>query len=299
MNEEAEKNGMNKDDAPIWNLETYETPISKNNNDPPRKKKYFRIILISIIVLIALLSAVTVLAFKMQLPRRIALWNPSEETIRQDVSAYLEERYDEKFVITNIIFPNFNYASYIITAYPDGKPQKSDYKITIHGWVNKGLIDYYDNYPVVKIKPELKEYISNIVDKFFVDNRVYVQNFHQEWIRKNMDKNYSFDMFLNDIEGEWHSAGWYHICIPYKDQNDKELLRRINEMMECIAESNLSGFFYVDIIYKNYELLSDDYAHLELGEYERDFVDYDYYIDRYGNYDTFDEETEVRTHGTK
>ena len=130
MNEEAEKNGMNKDDAPIWNLETYETPISKNNNDPPRKKKYFRIILISIIVLIALLSAVTVLAFKMQLPRRIVLWNPSEETIRQDVSAYLEARYDEKFVITNIIFPNFNYASYIITAYPDGKPQKSDYKIT-------------------------------------------------------------------------------------------------------------------------------------------------------------------------
>ncbi len=145
MNEESVKNGMNKDDAHIWNLDTYETPISKNNNDPPRKKKYMRIILISIAMLIVLLSVSVVLAFKMQLPRRIVLWSPSEETIRQDVSAYLEDRYDEKFVITNIIFPNFNYASYIITAYPEGKPQKSDYKITIHGWVNKGLIDYYLN----------------------------------------------------------------------------------------------------------------------------------------------------------
>ena len=136
MNEESVKNGMNKDDAPIWNLDTYETPISKNNNDPPRKKKYMRIILISIAMLIVLLSVSVVLAFKMQLPRRIALWSPSEETIRQDVSAYLEDRYDEKFVITNIIFPNFNYASYIITAYPEGKPQKSDYKVTIHGIIS-------------------------------------------------------------------------------------------------------------------------------------------------------------------
>ena len=159
MNEESVKNGMNKDDAPIWNLDTYETPISKNNNDPPRKKKYMRIILISIAMLIVLLSVSVVLAFKMQLPRRIVLWNPTEETIRNDVSTYLEERYDEKFVITNIIFPNFNYASYIITAYPEGKPQKSDYKITIHGWVNKGLIDYYDNYPVVKLIPELRDNI--------------------------------------------------------------------------------------------------------------------------------------------
>lgn len=70
--------------------------------------------------------------------------------------------------------------------------------------------------------------------------------------------------------------------------------------MGCIAEKNVSGFFYVDIMYNNYDALSDDYDnHLELGEYERDFVNYDYYIDRNGNYDAFDEETEVRTHGIK
>ena len=159
MNEEVEKNDRNEDVFPIWNLETYETKNSKNNNDPHRNKIKLRIILISVTLFVVLVSAVTALVFKMQLPRRIALWNPSEETIRNDVSTYLEERYDEKFVITNIIFPNFNYASYIITAYPEGKPQKSDYKITIHGWVNKGLIDYYDNYPVVKLIPELRDNI--------------------------------------------------------------------------------------------------------------------------------------------
>lgn len=160
MNEETKNNDRNEDVLPIWNLEPYETKNSKNNNDPHKKKIRFRIILISITMFIVLTSIATVLAIKFQLPRRIALWNPSEETIRNDVSTYLEERYEEKFVITNIIFPNFNYASYIITAYPEGKPQKSDYKITIHGWVNKGLIDYYDNYPVVKLIPELSEYIG-------------------------------------------------------------------------------------------------------------------------------------------
>ena len=159
MNEEAKNNDRNEDVFPIWNLEPYEQNNSKNNNDLPLKNKKIRIIMILVTLFVVLVSVATVLAIKFQLPRRIALWNPSEETIRNDVSTYLEERYDEKFVITNIIFPNFNYASYIITAYPEGKPQKSDYKITIHGWVNKGLIDYYDNYPVVKLIPELRDNI--------------------------------------------------------------------------------------------------------------------------------------------
>lgn len=292
MNKEAEKNVWNEGDAPIWNLETYETPISKNNNDPPkRKNNYLRITLIAVTMFIVLLLVVTVLAFKMQLPRRIALWNPSEETIRQDVSAYLEERYDEKFVITNILFPNFNYASYIITAYPEGKPEKSDYKITIHGWKNKGLIDYYDNYPVVKLIPELREYISDVVGEYFPENKVYVQSIDQEWIRENIDENYSLERFLNDIEGEWHSAGWYHICIPYDGSNDDELLDEINEMATGMAGNSLSGFFFIDVIFDNYCTLSDYYDDLTLGEARKDFINYNYVIDRYGK---FKENTEVK-----
>lgn len=292
MNKETEKNSQNEDNIPIWNLETYETPISKNNNDPPkRKNNYLRITLIAVTMFIVLLLVVTVLAFKMQLPRRIALWNPSEETIRQDVSAYLEERYDEKFVITNILFPNFNYASYIITAYPEGKPQKSDYKITIHGWENKGLIDYYDNYPVVKLIPELREYISDVVEEYFPENKVYVQSIDQEWIRENIDENYSLERFLNDIEGEWHSAGWYHICIPYDGSNDDELLDEINEMATGMAGNSLSGFFFIDVIFDNYCTLSDYYDDLTLGEARKDFINYNYVIDRYGK---FKENTEVK-----
>ena len=282
MNEESVKNGMNEDDAPIWNLETYETPISKNNNDSPRKKKYLRIILASVMVLVVLLSVSVVLAFKMQLPRRIALWNPSEETIRQDVSAYLEDRYDEKFVITNIIFPNFNYASYIITAYPEGKPQKSDYKITIHGWENKGLIDYYDNYPVVKLIPELREYISDVVGEYFPENKVYVQSFHQEWIRGNIDKNITLDEFLNDIEGEWHSAGCYHICVPYDDEN---IEKKLNEMNDYFVQKKISGFFYFLVMYNGYDKLSEYYDDIELGKNGKDFYNYNYYISRYGEHE--------------
>ena len=296
MNEEAEKNGMNEDDAPIWNLEIYETPISKNNNDPPRKKKYLRVVLVSVTMFIVLISVATVLAIRLQLPRRIALWNPSEETIRQDVSAYLEERYDEKFVITNIIFPNFNYASYIITAYPEGKPEKSDYKITIHGWENKGLIDYYDNYPLVKLIPELREYISDVVGEYFPENKVYVQSIDQEWIRENIDENYSLESFLNDIEGEWHSAGWYHICIPYDGLNENDLLDKVNKMATGMAGKKLSGLYFVEIVFNDYYNLPDYFDDLKLEKYGIDFINYCYVIDRYGN---FDEETEVERIGIK
>ena len=295
MNEEAEKNGMNKDDAPIWNLETYETPISKNNNDPPRKKKYMRIILISIAMLIVLLSVSVVLAFKMQLPRRIVLWSPSEETIRQDVSAYLEDRYDEKFVITNIIFPNFNYASYIITAYPEGKPQKSDYKVTIHGWENKGLIDYYDNYPVVKLIPELREYISDVVGEYFPENKVYV-DFYNEWIRENVDKNMTLEDFLNDIDGEWHNAGWYRVCIPHNNHNDELILKNINETINLLSQNKISGICLVDVMYNNYYNLPEYYEGKGLGKSGKDFYSYDYYIARDGS---FSEETEVKSNDIK
>ena len=297
MNEEAEKNGMNKDDSPIWNLETYETPISKNNNDPPQKK-YLRVILVSVTMFIVLLSAVTVLAIKLQLPRRIALWNPSEETIRQDVSAYLEERYDEKFVITNIIFPNFNYASYIITAYPEGKPEKSDYKITIHGWENKGLIDYYDNYPVVKLIPELREYISDVVGEYFPENKVYV-DFYNEWIRGNIDKDMTLDDYLNDVDGEWHSSPWCHICIPHGNLDDKDILIKLNKMIDIMANKNISGSYFIEVLYNNYNDLALFYDDINLGKYGIDFYNYDYFIDRYGNYSKFDENTEVKKIGIK
>ena len=296
MNEEAEKNGMNEDDAPIWNLETYETPISKNKNDPPkRKKNYLRITLIAVTMFIVLISVVTVLAIKLQLPRRIALWNPSEETIRQDVSAYLEERYDEKFVITNIIFPNFNYASYIITAYPEGKPQKSDYKVTIHGWENKGLIDYYDNYPVVKLIPELREYISDVVGEYFPENKVYV-DFYNEWIRENVDKNMTLEDFLNDIDGEWHNAGWYRVCIPHNNHNDELILKNINETINLLSQNKISGICLVDVMYNNYYNLPEYYEGKGLGKSGKDFYSYDYYIARDGS---FSEETEVKSNDIK
>lgn len=206
MNEKIGQNERHEEETQIWNLEVYEMPIAENRKNH-KKKMNLHLVLPSAALIVALLVVLTV---KLQLPRRIVLWHPTESDVRKDVSSYLEERYEEKFVITNVIFPSFNYASYIITAYPEGKPQKSDYKVTIHGWVKKGLINYYDDYPLIKLIPELKKYISDVVGEYFPENKVYV-DFYKEWIRKNIDDNLSLNLVLNDIEGEWHCAGWYYI----------------------------------------------------------------------------------------
>lgn len=243
MNEEVDQKERQEEEAQIWNLEVYEMPIADNRKKRKRKLKLHFILPFA--ALIAILLAV--LTVKLQLPRRIALWHPTEAVIRKDVGRYLEERYEEKFVITNVIFPGFNYASYIITAYPEGKPRKSDYKVTVHGWEKKGLINYYDNYPVVKLIPELKEYISDVVGEFFPENKVYV-DFYKEWIRENIDKDFTLDDFLNDIEGDWHSAGWYDVCIPYENKNDKKIIYKLNELASYMGEKKLSGFF-LSILY--------------------------------------------------
>lgn len=80
----------------------------------------------------------------------------------------------------------------------------------------KRLINYYDNYPVIRLIPELKEYISDVVGEYFPENKVYV-DFYNEWIRENEDKDMTLDDFLNDIDGDWHSVGWYDVCIPYEN----------------------------------------------------------------------------------
>lgn len=293
MNEEIGQNERHEEETQIWNLEVYEMPIAENRKNH-KKKMNLHLVLPSAALIVALLVVLTV---KLQLPRRIALWHPTEATIRKDVSSYLEERYEEKFVITNVIFPSFNYASYIITAYPEGKPQKSDYKIRIQGWVNKGLINYYDNYPIIKLIPEFKEYISDAVGEYFPENKVYV-DFYNEWIRENIDKDITLDDFLNDIEGEWHSSPWCYICIPYGDQDDKHLLNKLNKTTGNMAKKNISGsyFFVIMYNYNNLPLFSEE---IHLGEHGIDFYNYNYFIDRYGNYSELNEDTEVRENGIK
>lgn len=58
-----------------------------------------------------------------------------------------------------------------------------------------------------------------------------------------------------------------------------------------IWQKKISGFFFVDVIYNNYDDLSESHDDISLGKFGKDFYNYDYYIGRYGD---FDEETEVR-----
>ena len=251
-------------------------------------------IAIVFIVLIAI-GLLVFASIKLQIPRRIKLWHPTEETIRKDVTEYLEERYNEEFVITNILFPSFNYASYIITAYPVGAPQKTEYKITIHGWENKGLINYYDSYPVVKLIPELGEYMSDVFGEYFPENKVYV-DFYNEWIRENIEKDLSLNKFLSNKESEWYGAAWCHICIPRGELDDELLLSKLNETAVYMGTKGLSGTFFIIIMYNNYDNFPDSFDDMEIGKYDKDFVNYVYNIDKNGNASV---EREVRTHGTE
>ena len=120
-----------------------------------RGSKERKVTIGAVIVTLVLVTLFVVL----QVPRRVRLLFPTEKTIEQDVKKYLKKRYKQDFHVTNIIPPSYEYASYIITVYPYGKPMDEEHKATVQGWEKDGLITYYDNYALVKLIPEFKEYI--------------------------------------------------------------------------------------------------------------------------------------------
>lgn len=227
----------------------------------------------------------------LDVPRRIRLWHPTEQVIREDVTQYLKERYGEEFVITNVLPPGYNYASYIITAYPSGASQDYEHKVTIQGWEKRGLITYYDNYPIVKLIPELNQYISDVVSDYSLENKIYV-DFYKEWYSENIEKNLSVDALLENKEHPWHSSLWCYICLPYKGETDTELVNKINNLVAGLGINNLSGIFLVVVMKREiFDSLTNDINGTYWGENGRDFWDFDFYVKENGE---FDKITEVK-----
>lgn len=199
-------------------------------------------------ICIIVLCIFGVLFFVNQGPRRIRLMTPSEKTIKKDVTRYLEKRYDEKFHITNIISPSFEYACYKITAYPYGTQMDMEHKITVQGWEDNGLITYYDNYAVVKLIPEIKEYICNIVKEEFSKNKVYV-TFYKEWYENNLNANITLKELLEKNEGNWINSMNLQVDVYSKDIEKNTYKNKVKTIVRHLAEKNIIGSSRFYLIY--------------------------------------------------
>ncbi len=103
--------------------------------------------------------------------------------LQKDVAKYLEDRYDEEFIVVfnRGMSGAYNYVQ--LFARPiTNKTQK----IQIQGYYNKkGKLDYYDDYVMIKLKDEYEAYLEPMIDEYFDDYKFYLE-FHSEWITNNL-----------------------------------------------------------------------------------------------------------------
>ncbi|MBO4998778.1 MAG: hypothetical protein J6D02_12350 [Lachnospira sp.] len=150
--------------------------------------KIIFITFLSIIGIAFLISAYYLATY--ELPTPVDKW----AIVKEKALNYLNERYGEDFEIVNFIEPEPYHNFYNITALRIGDPNDIEHEVTLHGWVTKGekklfkkgkdKITFYDNYAAVKIIPELKNHVANILKTECHDCKIYI-SFYREWIKQN------------------------------------------------------------------------------------------------------------------
>ena len=105
--------------------------------------------------------------------------------LQQEVQEYLQERYNEEFMVmfNRGMSGAYNYVQ--LYAYPIAY-QDEMHKIEIQGYYNKwGKMDFYDDYVMIKLTEEYEAYIDPIIDEYFDEYKFYM-DFNSEWMTNNL-----------------------------------------------------------------------------------------------------------------
>ena len=185
---------------------------------------------------------------------------------------YLKERYGEDFEIVNFIDPEPYHNFYNITALRIGDPNDIEHEVTLHGWVTKGekklfkkgkdKITFYDNYAAIKVIPELKEKISELVLEDYPECKIHI-SFHKEWIQNNVDLYSSAKEFLEKDTYWKHSMSIAIFTLDEKIDEKRRLKKYSKKIFKQLVEENFLGnasiHFYKDN--NNYDKINTSLIH--------------------------------------
>ena len=109
----------------------------------------------------------------------------NSEYVQKRMEKYLEERYDEEFVIKSYHEPGYDYQEYAeMIAYPREEGEK--YTFQVQGYYNKwNTMDFYDTYVTVKLTDEYEEYLSSIIGQYYDEYKFYIK-FDSLWVNSNL-----------------------------------------------------------------------------------------------------------------
>lgn len=220
-------------------------------------KKFILITFLSIIAITFLISAYYLATYDLPAPV------DKRAIVKEKALNYLKDRYGEEFEVVNVIDPEPYHNFYKISAFHKNEEHDRDHEITLHGWVTKGAkklrkrendkITFYDNYAAIKIIPELKKQVSDLILKNYSDCKIHI-SFHREWIQNNVDLYYSAREFLKE-DTYWKQT--MSISIFTLDEKINEKKRMINyceKVFEQMSDENFQGsasiYFYNEKYYR-------------------------------------------------
>lgn len=219
-----------------------------------KTKKIISITFLSIIV-IGYFTICIYLSIKAMLPKE-----DRQTVVTKEALEYLNERYNEEFEVINFIAPSFNYASYKITAVRKGDPVDVEHSVTIHGWVSKkkklfkkNKVTFYDNYAAVKLIPDLKKKVSDLVLQDYPECKIHIK-FYKEWIQENTDEYASAEEFLEKDE-YWKPTMSISIFVLDEKFDEKKRMKKfIKKIFTQMADENFRGsaalYFYNNYYYE-------------------------------------------------
>ncbi|MCI8509983.1 MAG: hypothetical protein HFJ06_15735 [Lachnospiraceae bacterium] len=108
-----------------------------------------------------------------------------EDSRKEEVLAYLEERYEEEFEIASYRGRGYAYDYVHMYAYPKGHEDEA-HKFEIQGRINEeGKMEYVDNYVMIRLTDEYASYVDEIIDEYFDDYKFYLE-FSSEWMTNEL-----------------------------------------------------------------------------------------------------------------
>ena len=176
--------GMQQEDG-IYNERRMQQSVSEKKTNGKRKT------LIGCIIAVFLIGAVMGISY---VGKQVShAWKvaenkakyQNEQYVRQDTLNYLEERYEDEFVIESVRGMSYAYDYVNMYAYPKGFEDEA-HKFKVQGRYNEdGNLEYYDSYVMVKLTDDYEAYLDEIIDEYFDDYKFYLE-FDSEWITSNL-----------------------------------------------------------------------------------------------------------------
>lgn len=167
--------------------------------------------------------------------------------VQQQALKYMQERYNEEFIVmyNRGMGGAYNYVQ--LYAYPITHRDEM-HKIEIQGYYNKwGKLDFYDDYVMVRLTEEYEAYVAPIIDEYFDEYKFYI-DFNAEWLTNNLPTDTQLeDLWELDANADYPLPRVFLYLRSCEEEKYNDSI--IQKLSQKLQENNYRGVLSMIIYY--------------------------------------------------